>query len=70
MIWNIAEFITWCVNKRGAHPGVHVGLDLIATGLLASGGAIAIIQWTFLWGGRGRFRGLGTAAAVMELLAW
>ena len=39
--WNIAEFITICVNKRSIHPGAHVGLDLIIwMGLLSS----AVIQ--------------------------
>jgi hypothetical protein len=29
MIWNIAEFITLCINRKGIHPGVHIGLDLV-----------------------------------------
>jgi hypothetical protein len=27
--WNIAEFITLAVNKKGIHPGAHIALDLI-----------------------------------------
>lgn len=38
LIWNIAELITFCVNKRGIHPGAHVALDLnLWMGFLAAG---------------------------------
>lgn len=38
MIGNTAEFIVRFVRKKGIHPGVHVGLDLILwMGLFSSG---------------------------------
>jgi hypothetical protein len=38
VIWNLAEFITLCVNKKGIHPGAHIALDFIVyAGLKASG---------------------------------
>ena len=68
MVWNIAEFITFCVNKRGAHPGVHVAMDLIAWGSLISAGVIAVIAFGYL-GGRSYDDKLGTTAGSLELIA-
>jgi hypothetical protein len=47
MIWNIAEFITLCVNKKGIHPGAHIALDLILFGLLVGPASIIIAEWSF-----------------------
>ncbi|KAF1812879.1 hypothetical protein P152DRAFT_329197 [Eremomyces bilateralis CBS 781.70] len=43
IIWNVAEFITQCVNGRGIHPGAHVGLDLIIWGGLLSAALIQLL---------------------------
>jgi len=29
IVWNAAEFITLCVNKRGIHPGANLGMDIV-----------------------------------------
>lgn len=65
MIWNIAEFITLCVNKRGALPGVHVGLDLVMWCALLAGGIISIFQWAFSYN---YDQSMGTAGAALELI--
>lgn len=70
MIWNIAEFITFCVNRRGAHPGVHVGLDLVMWCSLLAGGVVAVFQWSYGYGYHDDDSGLGTAGAALELLSW
>ena len=62
MIWNIAEFITFCVNRRGAHPGVHVGLDLVMWCALLAGGIVAVFWWNAGY--------MGTAGAALELISW
>jgi hypothetical protein len=29
IIWNAAELITLCINKRGIHPGANLGMDIV-----------------------------------------
>ncbi|KAF2666547.1 hypothetical protein BT63DRAFT_426997 [Microthyrium microscopicum] len=43
LIWNAAEFITLCINRRGIHPGAHIALDLIIFGLLVGPASIYIV---------------------------
>lgn len=69
MLWNIAEFITYCVNKRGAHPGVHVGLDLVAWICLFWGGIFAVLRMGVFYN-RPSGREITVAAGAFELLAW
>lgn len=64
MVWNIAEFITYCVNKRGAHPGVHVALDLVIFLALLLGGIIAVAVFVGPVNSS-----LGIAAGSLELVA-
>ena len=67
IIWNIAEFITLCVNRKGIHPGAHIGLDLILSCALFSIAAISfygIVQF-----GESASLGKYTAAAVFAVLA-
>jgi hypothetical protein len=33
-LWNIAEFITLHLNKKGIHPGGHIALDFLIFGAL------------------------------------
>jgi hypothetical protein len=47
MVWNIAEFITLCVNHKGIHPGAHIALDLILFGLLDGPGSIIIVVYSY-----------------------
>jgi hypothetical protein len=50
MVWNIAEFITHCINKRGINPGAHVGLDLLlGLGLITN--AVFNFAWYNLYDG-------------------
>lgn len=69
MIWNIAEFITFCVNKRGSHPGVHIGLDIVMFCCLLAGGILGIFRWG-MFSPYNYDDGLGAAGAAMELIAW
>ena len=69
MIWNIAEFITFCVNRRGAHPGVHVGLDLVMWCALLAGGIVAVFRWSTIYNYNDD-EGMGTAGAALELVSW
>ena len=67
MLWNIVEFITLCINRKGIHPGAHIGLDiLISCALLSAGGtsfyAISLV-------GESPPLGRYTAAAVFITLA-
>lgn len=50
VVWNIAESITVCVNKRGIHPGAHVALDLIIWMGLFSAGIVQVLinYWSAL----------------------
>jgi hypothetical protein len=43
VIWNISEFITLCVNRRGIHPGAHIGIDFLISGGLVTAGTFDII---------------------------
>ncbi|KAF2428983.1 hypothetical protein EJ08DRAFT_698774 [Tothia fuscella] len=36
LVWNIAEFITVKVNKKGIHPGAHIAIDLCLVAWLAT----------------------------------
>jgi hypothetical protein len=67
MIWNIAEFITLCVNRKGIHPGAHIGLDLILSWALFSAAAISFYNIGQV--GENALLGKYTAAAVFAVLA-
>lgn len=67
IIWNIAEFITLCVNRKGIHPGAHIGLDLILSWALLSAAAISFYNIGHF--GENAFLGKYTAAAVFAVLA-
>jgi hypothetical protein len=43
VIWNVAEFITLCANKRGIHPGAHIAMDVCISGGLVTSGTFDII---------------------------
>jgi hypothetical protein len=43
LVWDAAEYITLCVNKKGIHPGAHIALNFIVFAGLISGGPIDII---------------------------
>jgi hypothetical protein len=61
LIWNVAELITLCVNKKGIHPGAHIALDfLLFAGLLPSG----VLDVGVLFYG-----GIFYGAGAMEILA-
>jgi len=66
-IWNIAEFITLCVNRRGIHPGAHIGLDLVLSLALLSAAAVSFYIIGQL--GQNPLLGKYTAAAVFALFA-
>ena len=62
LIWNCAEFITFCVNKRGIHPGAHVGLDLILwLGLLAAALTQLLIDY---------WNPTAVAAGTIKIICW
>lgn len=67
MIWNIAEFITLCINRKGIDPGVHVALDLILSLALISNAAISFYDISQV--GENPALSEYTAAAVFSLLA-
>jgi hypothetical protein len=41
-MWNVAEFITHCVNKRGIHPGAHIALDFLLFSFLSTASGLDI----------------------------
>ena len=43
IIWDIAEFITLCANKKGIHPGAHIALDFLLFAALITGAVFLII---------------------------
>jgi hypothetical protein len=43
LIWDTAEFITLCANKKGIHPGAHIALDFLLFAALITGSAFDII---------------------------
>jgi len=59
LTWNIAEFITLCVNKKGIHPGAHIALDLLICAGLATSGTFDLF-----WAGE-----LTRSAGVLEVNA-
>ncbi|KAF2817290.1 uncharacterized protein BDZ99DRAFT_12933 [Mytilinidion resinicola] len=74
--WEIADLITYCVNKRGIHPGAHVGVELVLW--------LAMIICTVFWGINGAFwdtydyitssysfahNGIAIAAVITEALS-
>ena len=67
MIWNIAEFITLCVNRRGIHPGAHIALDLLLSWALF--GSIGVSFYAVATLSAGASMGKYTAAAVFATLA-
>jgi len=67
MVWNIAEFITLCVNRKGIHPGAHIGLDNLLFWALLSAAAISF--YNIAQSGESPALGKYTAAAVFDVLA-
>ena len=67
MIWNIAEFITLCINRKGIHPGAHIGLDLLLSFALLSAAGTSYYTISVL--GESPALGRYTAAAVFITLA-
>lgn len=67
MIWNTVEFITLCVNRKGIHPGAHIGLDILLSFALLSAGGISFYDIASL--GSGTVLGKYTAAAVFATIA-
>jgi hypothetical protein len=62
LVWNCVEFITLCVNKRGIHPGAHVGLDLIIwLGLLAAAITQLLIDY---------WNSTAIAAGTIKIVCW
>ena len=69
MIWDILEFITLCVNKRGIHPGAHIGLDFLFSAALIFTAVVTFILYTNNdchgdFCGRSKGRDLRTAGIV------
>jgi hypothetical protein len=60
MVWNIAEFITLCVNRRGIHPGAHIAMDLLIGAGLVIAGTVDFIY---------PFGALGIGAGATEIIA-
>jgi len=67
MLWNVAEFITLCINRKGIHPGAHIGLDLLLSAALISAGGISFYSISLY--GESPALGRYTAAAVFVTLA-
>jgi hypothetical protein len=67
LIWNAIEFITLCINRKGIHPGAHIGLDLLLSGALLSAGGISFYAVSLI--GTSPALGRYTAAAVFIMLA-
>jgi hypothetical protein len=67
LIWNIIEFITICINRKGIHPGAHIGLDILLSAALLSTGGISFYIIALVGGSSvlGRY----TTAAVFITLA-
>jgi hypothetical protein len=67
LIWNVIEFITICINRKGIHPGAHIALDLLLSGALLSAGGISFYAISLV--GYSPLLGRYTAAAVFITLA-
>lgn len=67
IVWNIVEFITLCINRKGIHPGVHIGLDILISAALLSAGGISFYAISLV--GESPALGRYTAAAVFITLA-
>jgi hypothetical protein len=67
MLWNIIEFITLCINRKGIHPGAHIGLDLLLSWGLFSVAGVSFYAVATVGGGPpiGKY----TAAAVFATMA-
>jgi hypothetical protein len=48
VIWNCAELVTLCVNKRGIHPGANLGMDIaLWLGCMLNGIFSFLLVWSF-----------------------
>ena len=45
LIWNVSEFITLYVNRKGIHPGAHITLDFLLWGALSGSGITDFLTW-------------------------
>jgi len=67
VIWNVVEFITLCINRRGIHPGAHVGIDLILSWALFSVAGVSF--WIISTALNNDYLGKYIAASVFTILA-
>jgi hypothetical protein len=65
LVWDVAESITLCVNKKGIHPGAHIALNFLIFAGLMSGGPIDIINGIY---GYNDTSPVLTAAGVFTIL--
>jgi hypothetical protein len=65
LFWNIAEFITLRINKKGIHPGAHIALDFLIFGVLIASIGVDLIGYSGLFGLPGFPFGVGAVEGLV-----